>query len=193
MLTKTLIAMVGRAKSGKDTAYELIKELYPEFERIAFADKLKQMTADTLEIPVENLATEKEKYRPYVIFAGNIFRQYNKEFWVDQLLFENEVTYKSLPTHTVVTDVRFENEIRGLKQFCDYKGYNFVLLTIRCTKETLLSRGYNESIYDHYSENLIDRITTDKYRFAQVPNNGSLEQFKNALQTILPVWLITEK
>lgn len=155
--SKILIAMIGRARSGKDTTCDIIRNLDPDFKRLAFADELKKMAAEALNITTEDLEKNKALYRPYLIFAGTIFRNYNPEFWVEKLLFEDDVNYKQLPDKIIITDCRYKNELRSLDQFCQLNNYKFIVFKITCSKYTLLDRGYNESIYYSDSETLVDQ------------------------------------
>jgi len=54
-----VIGLNGRLKSGKDTTYQIIQELYPHAERVSFADKLKDSAAASLNMPREMLETLK--------------------------------------------------------------------------------------------------------------------------------------
>jgi hypothetical protein len=70
-----LIGLTGQAGSGKDTIYERVKFKYPNAERIAFADKLKESAAALLGVTYEQLNNWKNdsKIRLVVERQGALF------------------------------------------------------------------------------------------------------------------------
>lgn len=177
-----LIIPIGRSKSGKDELYKIVKEYYPDYEvvRFSFADYLYELTAETLGISLEELRKEKEKYRHYLIFGGMFARKINPNIWVHKL--EDVISQYILSnkryldkTIFVVTDCRFENELDSL---CYIDGVEPLTVSIRCSKETLESRGYNFTNYNHESETLVDNITTVGCSFV-IPNNSSFEKYRD--------------
>lgn len=50
-----IIGLNGRLKSGKDTTFKIIQELYPHAERVSFADKLKRSAAAALGVTLDQL------------------------------------------------------------------------------------------------------------------------------------------
>ena len=60
MPNKVMIALVGRARSGKDTFYSILKSIKPDYVRLSFAAELKVLVAKTLDITVEELEAQME-------------------------------------------------------------------------------------------------------------------------------------
>lgn len=115
MMDKTIIGFGSVARIGKDYAYGIIKEAYPEAQRVAFADALKDDLA--LIFRNNNLAfhelvsdeEEKKKIRPLMVEYGQLMRSWNPQIWLDRA-FE-----KLTDGLTIITDVRFPNEVARLK------------------------------------------------------------------------------
>ena len=126
-----LVALSGRKRSGKDTAANLLaKEL--GFKRIAFADKLKELTASFLGFPlaevmgdkfkelmVAEVLTDDEKVR--ILYGRDVLQKlgvacrdtFGEHFWVEQLfnsLHMREHNY-------VITDCRFWNEVEAVQRW----------------------------------------------------------------------------
>lgn len=136
-----LIGLHGKAQSGKDTVFLTIQKLYPTATRLAFADKLKKSVARLFDISlsdVERLKTTtdvecrfvREVESTGITSAGvalplnmrKILQRYGTEahrevfgsdFWVDMLL---PSTFRHAGKLFVVTDLRYENEARRIKQ-----------------------------------------------------------------------------
>jgi len=136
-----IIGLNGRLRSGKDTTYSIIQDLYPHAERVSFADKLKDSAAASLGIdrelmeelkneeevrlvfafPVEGYEELYQKMQDYQMTIREYLQRYGTEshrevfgtdFWVDMALpLDTDHSDRLL----VVTDVRFPNEARRVK------------------------------------------------------------------------------
>lgn len=110
-----LLGISGVAKSGKDSLYKCLCNLYPHLgiERIAFADSLK---GELSEIVMEHFGIDlfdmtpakKELIRPLLVWWGCTKREILPDYWID-LAFADFNFYKGSDI-VVVTDVRFDNE-----------------------------------------------------------------------------------
>jgi hypothetical protein len=138
-----LIGLTGQAGSGKDTIYERAKLKYPNAQRIAFADKLKDSAAALLDVPVDNLnlwknnsearlrvevrnsPTDPVRRRVVDMDFRTFLQRYGTEshrdifgydFWVEQALANVPRQQGLSPEEslTFVTDVRFENEVEAV-------------------------------------------------------------------------------
>lgn len=131
-----LIGINGFKRSGKDTVCQIIQIIHPEAERVAFADKLKQLAAMALGFEdVPSMLTEymdecKEYWgisafdyedgpvfeltgREYLQNLGNSARVlFSEEFWIEQALTP-DVLRKGF---VVVSDVRYANEAEFIRQ-----------------------------------------------------------------------------
>jgi hypothetical protein len=188
-----LIGINGALKSGKDTTYQIIKELYPHAERISFAAKLKDSAAAALNLSVaelEKLKNEEEVFIALVMPADEYFEElfsqmdgwrltlreylqnygteahrdvFGTDFWVDQ----------ALPLDTdhsdrllVVTDMRFPNEVERVKALDG--------ITWKIMRETETNFGNHPS-----EQNLGDYI--DLY----IDNTGSLDELREKVRTAM--------
>lgn len=64
MKRQKIIALLGKSKSGKDTAGQMLLDAVPGGVRIAFADKLKQICGEMYGLSDADMNTEKGKARP---------------------------------------------------------------------------------------------------------------------------------
>lgn len=121
------IGLVGYAGSGKDTAFELIrKHINKEAERLAFADKLKDIADNMLEIAdFERVAIagnreKKEEIRPLLVWLGEYARKQNQDYWIDKIIPDIIYLNKAYCPMVIFTDVRYPNEA---KYIIDHSGY----------------------------------------------------------------------
>lgn len=186
-----IIAICGKAQSGKDTIAAYIAETYVDVYKEAFADPLKRGCSDIFGIPMEQFHEPdlKELKHPYwgvspreiAQFVGTeLFREKlgplfpaapGQNFWVSrlhgrltsQLLGDNDGEYCSGDT-IVIPDLRFPNEYKYLKE-------------IAGAKIIFLSRPSNiqeVGIQGHASETSIHEISPAPDDYVII-NNGTLE------------------
>jgi hypothetical protein len=174
-----IILLIGRSKSGKDEFFKILKDAGVNVHRVSMADKLKQLTADLLNISLEELEKNKEKYRDFLIYGGNLVRKISSTYWVEEAA--KSIPIKDKNKLYVVTDVRYYNELSYFRwEFND----DFVAVPIYSTLEVLKSRGYNEKNFNHISESLVEIFLKppynqqSKYIYKLLENNGSYEDFK---------------
>lgn len=110
-----IIGITGKAGSGKDTVGKIIVEQY-SFVRRAFATPIKQMLAaiGIHEPPREHKESPLDgwgfSYRRAAQLLGTEWgRALHDEIWINAMSFELAKDAKA-GLHTVITDVRFENE-----------------------------------------------------------------------------------
>lgn len=132
-----LIGLHGKGRSGKDTVYQMVAAFirYRPVVRDAFADRLKDSAAAALDLPREQVERLKEfgsieietgTPQRTVISGRSFLERYGTEahrdifgasFWVDQVMDAHR--YRLLladgPPLTVITDVRYENEVEAIK------------------------------------------------------------------------------
>lgn len=188
-----IIGLNGRLKSGKDTTFSIIKDLYPHAERVSFADPLKDSAAASLNLPREVMEELKNEEAIRLVFAfpnedgyDELFtrvvewemniREYlqrygteshrdvfGSDFWVDMAL-PLDIDHKD--KLLVVTDVRFPNEaIRVL----DLGGTIW-----KIERETVTAHS------DHPSEQDLD-----KWVDVFVDNSGSLYDLRENLKLLM--------
>ncbi|MFD5647879.1 hypothetical protein ACFWIP_40510, partial [Streptomyces anulatus] len=123
------IALVGKARSGKDTVAKRLIQRFA-YTRVAFADPLRMMALDVnpyigpaavdrrLRDVVEDIGWDRAKeecpeIRRILQNIGQTVRDLDPKFWLRQGLDKIEVADRwNLPV--VVTDVRYRNEVRAL-------------------------------------------------------------------------------
>lgn len=130
-----IIGITGLAGSGKDSAAKFIMEKYPEYQKLSFASKLKDITSslynwnrEALEgLTKENRAwREEEDKKLSKIFGREITPRHElqligtglkeilqKDFWAR--IVEHKIITENLK-NVVITDVRFSDEIEMIKR-----------------------------------------------------------------------------
>jgi len=167
-----LIGLVGKAGSGKDTVANYLVNNY-RFNSIAYADPIKEKLCKMLHIPVweyDNMkrskwSSEKCQYlingRDILVGVGMMMREHDEQQfvrYVDKLINEY--------IDTVVTDVRFDNEIEHIN-----KRGGIVIKIVRDD----LDKGSNS-----ITEQLADRDFEYK-----INNNSSLEDLYDNIESLL--------
>jgi hypothetical protein len=119
-----IVGVGGQARSGKDTlGRHLVRRLNEagnlgSWERGGFADPVKRMFMDAFDVSegfVESWKTRAEPppgfqmpVRACLTLIGDGFRRMRPTVWIDKL-------FRSAPGHRVVTDVRYLNEVQGIR------------------------------------------------------------------------------
>ena len=175
-----IIGFSGPKGCGKDLAYQIIKEQFPDkkIEKIAFADPIKQFLCSLLNIDLETYDRLKRVQslslvdqdcnetlttipgRQLVREIGMMMRNYDDQQF-------NRYVYQQVASNPdtvyVCTDVRFENEVELIQDIC---GGTIVLIE---------RDGYN---YDnHVTEQQISRFD---YKI----KNTTLEQYQKDIRAI---------
>lgn len=182
-----IIGLNGRLKSGKDTTFQIIQELYPEAKRVSFADPLKDSAAAALGLPRDKMEWLKgeEDYKYTLTKNGEIVpgwgwefnvREYlqrygteahrnvfGDDFWVDMALAPDLDHSKDL---LVVTDMRFPNEAQRV---LDLDG---ITVKVEREIETKHSSHPSEQDIDHLIELFLD-------------NTGTLEDLRTNVTELL--------
>ncbi len=160
-----VIGITGHLTSGKDTFFSLLDYLYPEkFRRLAFADGLK----GELDALVKKefgfslfacVASQKAVIRPLLIGWGMARRNQEKDYWINSLLKKMDdlcsLDKECFPEYepiTVVTDVRYENEVLALrKKYGD--GFKLVKVSRPDAKvEIPQEEQINQPLVDKYAD-----------------------------------------
>jgi hypothetical protein len=115
----TVIGIVGKKKSGKDTVFNYIAKIGAvPVVRIAFGDELKQELANLSGLPVSAINDNKDKWRKVLQVWGTEFRRdiCGANYWVDKVR-SKIMEALAAGFSVVVTDCRFENERELIKSF----------------------------------------------------------------------------
>lgn len=170
-----IVLLTGKTKAGKDEAARILKKMGYNFERLAFADKLKAAVAHAKGITVEEMEANKETHRPDLILAGKVGR------YVDPLIWIKTVDWsKAKQTDVVVTDVRFKNEWDFIEDLAKKNNLKVIKARIKAADGTRVQRGANPAVFDDESETGLDDIHDSEFDF--IINNhyqdfGNLEMY----------------
>ena len=158
-----VILLSGKARSGKNTAAEMILREYTGIP-FAFADDIKRVAYNYFGWHGE----KDELGRKLLQDIGTTGRNYNRDIWANKVVDKIQEC-SSDNQLAVVTDTRYPNEIQRIKHvFSD-------VVTIRIT------RGSVEKL-KHPSETALDQWTDWDYL---VENNGNLEEFQRKILEIM--------
>lgn len=170
---QTLIGIVGRKRSGKDTLAGFIRKMSPGTRVLSFAGPLKQACKHAYHLSDEQLDGTKDVIdhrwgmtpREMMKSLGvAYFRSRDEEHWTKNMSFRLE----GLKNVTVViSDIRFQNEAAFVRE------HGGVLIH--------LSRDLESNSDDHVSEQTTDAIECDHY----IRNDGSLEDLRANVRMVL--------
>ena len=161
-----VILLSGKARSGKNTAAEVIFRKYDGIT-LAFADDIKTIAYDYFGWHGE----KDERGRKLLQDIGTSGRNYNEDIWVNRVIRLLQWWASGTADHqlAVVTDTRYPNEIQGIKhEFSD-------VVTIRITRDSV------EKL-KHPSETALDQWTDWDY---VVENNGTKEEFQRKILEVM--------
>lgn len=120
-MANIIIGLGSKAQIGKDYAAAQLKN-YFDVERIAFADELKSDLSFLFSkngFDFDMLMSEptlKTKARPLLVAYGQVMREFNPDIWISRALKNKELKHQV----TIITDVRFPNEAKMLKELGGY-------------------------------------------------------------------------
>ena len=168
----TIIAITGRKRNGKDTLANLLIKKY-NYVQLSYAEPIKQICKVLFGFTDEQCyGNEKEIIdknwnimpRSAFQFIGTeLFRKQMKylipnigeDFWVKCLHENIKRMVKNDPNvKIVITDVRFPNELEGLKLLS--KQIHINMVSVRVTRASI-----NKDLDQHESEILIDKLDVD--------------------------------
>ena len=154
------LALCGRMRAGKDSiATYLIKDF--GYKKLSFAHELKEEVSRAADCTVEEMEHEplRSQIRPVLQAWGTEFRRsQNVDYWVkkleERIVDERQIAGDGLVAPSVVTDVRFPNEIQMLQ----YYGFTVVHVDMDYDDvvDYLMAQGKSENaardLLDHPSE-----------------------------------------
>lgn len=133
-MVKKVTAFVGVQGSGKSyRCAQLVKQ--GDYVTLAFADALRKILFVTLGIPYEEGMARYDELKQTPLYNGQTLRnmlehlgtegirKYDNDFWVKCLLKD----LSELPddVNVCISDLRFYNEYKYLKDYCDEHGIEF--------------------------------------------------------------------
>jgi hypothetical protein len=185
MNNQITIGMIGKAGSGKDTVADYIVRRYG-FSKIALADPLKKAVQIIFDIDNETMYDREKREEPLVGWEGwtvrkllqfvgtELFRvQVDENIWV-----KNCVSRSMKSPLSVIADVRFHNEVDGLKKYLAECGRKSLFIKV---VRPDVGNGAPSGIANHASESAIDEL---KYDFLVV-NDGSFEDLYQKVDVVM--------
>lgn len=165
-----VVGLTGLARSGKDTAASVLVHSF-DFERVAFADALKEGCAAMLGMPIQAMYDgDRESVMPEWGFSIRDFLQrmgtecvrlqFGEDFWIKALKARIARLQSQGYRRFVISDARFDNEAAWVRA----QPYGHL---IHIAREGLKKM-------DHVSEAGVDREPQD----SMLTNNSTLEEFK---------------
>lgn len=184
-----IVLLSGRKRSGKDSAARVLIEKLG-FERYAFADPIKvackeifllndrQLDGDLKEVVDPRWGISPR--RIFQLFGTDLMREHlgvlhseysevtGEGLWVKRFLEYYEIH----PWHYVVTDTRFPNELKMVREY--FKGKEEVV-SIRIERDSI------DKSDNHSSEVQIDNLDVDY----SITNNSSLQDLYDKVESIV--------
>lgn len=200
-MKKTIILISGNAGAGKDTVFGMIKDFIPEICQYTFAASLKNIVKDLSKLFLNadfdayqmNLLEYKEQLRPELTIYDEsgprplsiryLLQNVGTEIIRNHLgedVFVNSVIsqIESHPDQRIVavTDLRFPNELLGMKKFCSRKGYALVVVKVK--------RPDVQEV-NHSSEKNINKLSSDWV----IENDQGLDELRDQVWELVRYYL----
>lgn len=172
-----IILISGKARSGKDTVAEFIKEtlqlIHPNktVGIIHYADELKYILKQYYDWD----DNKDEKGRTLLQETGDKVRKSNKDYFVNRAIQQAKIID---PDFLIIPDARYKNEINTWF----YRGYNPLLIRIERNDNNALTKKQNL----HSSECELDKYNFDYY----IQNDNSLQELKFQCGEVVKQWLM---
>ena len=174
---RKVIAFCGFEQSGKSYSALRLKTTMG-FEIISFADPLREIAFRTLGIdPVKGMTIyeqlkrtpliNKLTFRNILENLGSAVRLYDEDFWAKAALAKINRTVKNV----CINDLRYKNEYKVVKEFCDNNKVSFKL--IFCDYH---SEGYKDN-NTHESAKLARYLKDIGYEDQQIVSDGDMEMY----------------
>ncbi len=164
--SKTIIFLMGRQRSGKDTIANYLVEHYG-FKKHALADKLYEIVRDLFDMTVKD--------RDLLLALGAKMREIDSDVWL-KYLWKTHVENAPEGARIVISDVRFPNEY----DFLTEKG----VTSLRISADLLFRKkreGFRQKYESSPSENYLLPCPADW----EVVNEFSLSQLYGQVDPII--------
>ena len=131
---RRVIAFCGFEQSGKDYSCQRLL-MTKGFEKVAFADALRESAFKILGIPYEEGMSKYNElketkivneltFRNILENLGSAIRTYDKDFWARAVVNSIKNSVKNI----CISDLRYPNEYRVVKEYCDLNNIGFKLI-----------------------------------------------------------------
>lgn len=176
------IAIIGKARSGKTTVLNIMKEIYSKNgAKVAHYDVSHTLYPITETLFPGSVYGE-HKDRTKLQLVGQTIREYEPDFWINTMhkAILNE-TISNCVDVLIITGVRQPNEYQYLKD------NNFIIIKVKSSEairklraEKAGDTNYKEA-FEHETENYIDNFESSFV----IENTGSKESLKNKVKILL--------
>jgi hypothetical protein len=177
-MTRKVIAFCGAAQSGKGYSCKRLMTTMG-FEKTSFAHTLRDVAFNTLAIPFEEGMEKYEELKKTEIYNGLTFRnilenlgsavrKYDEDFWAKGVLKFIQETSKNV----CIDDLRYPNEYRVLKKYCEANQIEFQL--VFCDYH---SEGYEED-NPHESAQFAKFLKGRGYQDQEVVNEFDVAEYE---------------
>ena len=173
-----LIGLTGQKRSGKDTFAYIVESLIPNVKKISFAHPMKEIAKIMFNLNDQELEEQKETFELDGITPRKFLQLFGTEFC--RKLFKDDIWVRKAfdsfdpKIHTIITDVRFDNEAEYIK--------NLGGLIVKVV------RG-EEKVAEHCSEAGVSEQFIDKI----ILNNGLKSDYENKALDLYMDLLMKEK
>ena len=163
-----VITFSGKAGSGKDTSANLVKKHFEEngvkVFCLAYADYLKVLCKRNFGYDDKNKSEQRSILQN---FGTDVVRDIDEIFWVETV-FNTIDVLRELYDVFLITDARYENELRPYPWTLGYAVFNTL---VRTNRENILT----DEERSHSSEQLANAEDTSKFHFI-IDNNDGIEE-----------------
>lgn len=192
-----IIAFAGPEGSGKDyRCQQLVKQ--GNYVKMAFADSLRKIAFTSLGIDMEkgmqnyewmkanpcitisfeNGNEQKINFRKYLEYMGTEgIRSYNNDFWAECLIKDIDKVPSDM--NVCISDLRFYNEYKHIKEFCDSKGYEFEF--VFCDYHSDRYNGFNQ----HASARLANFLKEIGYQDGDQIKDEDMQVYIESMDVLL--------
>lgn len=182
MAEPVLVALTGKARSGKSTVAWYLVEMYG-FVETSFGEALKDFVHEIFQLNYD------KKYRDLYQKFGQFCRSIDEDVWVRHCLnpIDRRIEFaRRYPNvveqyRYVVSDLRQPNEYRALRE------RGFVIIRINASDDVRLTRMKREGdvftpeALNHETERYVDTFDVDY----EITNDGSLRQLYEQVDAIM--------
>ena len=150
-IKRKVIAFCGFEQSGKDYSCRILMDTRG-FKKVAFADALREIAFKMLGMTVEEGMSKYEDLKTNPIYGdltfrnmlenlGSSIRRYDRNFWAKTVLVKIVESTENI----CISDLRYANEYKLVKQFCQDHGMEFRLVFCDYHSEKYNDKNPHES------------------------------------------------
>lgn len=173
------IGLLGEMRAGKDTVAEIIVEELGQRNTDLYA-----FSSGIHDVIKRYLPGEYDKGKPREALQriGQLFREFDPDVWVNNLLLSADLVVSEITnSNVIVTDVRQPNEAKRLKE----EGYTIIKVTadtdVRTARAAKAGDNFSAEMLTHETEQLVNECEFD----VEINNSGTLEDLRGRVIDVL--------